>query len=495
MKPPASLVFSIVVSTIGCLEGIGVEAMRATQPLMQAPLTTRRWAFALIDTGDGINAPADQLRRELFDASNPTSLRSRYREMSLGRQDIEGDILGPFRHQPTGACDITVATSLRPMVAGSYDHYLWYFGSSQACGWFAQAQLGTPARPAPNSWLNATTTCVPLVQEPLHNFGLMHSSSAACTDAFGAPVPLAGDGGMCAHDENGNPFDPMGTGCFHPNAIHKSTLRWITGCNVVKVRATATFTLFPIEKPCAGVQLLQIPLPAPRATRIGGFNPALTHYYLEMRAPVGLDASLSPRVLVMVGEELAGSQYAESRHWLLDMTPQTPDFSDAGLPPGVTYVDPAPGGPKFTVTSIDAERAVIRVELAASGAGTSEVGVCEDGTSFRAPGPTSCADAPPVGAGGDAGPASDAAPPGIAGPTGVDAGTSPPPGSPDARAPSFTPDPASPDAGLTVAPRAGPYAGPVCRYGRDGSIGWLPLALAASALRAARRRRPGRRRQ
>ena len=47
-------------------------------------LAARRWAVALVDTGDGINAPADQLRRDLFDVANPTSLRSRRRLAGSG---------------------------------------------------------------------------------------------------------------------------------------------------------------------------------------------------------------------------------------------------------------------------------------------------------------------------------------------------------------------------------------------------------------------------
>jgi hypothetical protein len=443
---------------------------------MEMSLGTRRWAVAMVDTGEGINSSADQLRRDLFDVANPTSFRSRYREMSLGRQDIEGDILGPFRHQPIRACDLGVADSLRPMIAGTYDHYLWYFGTSQPCNWFGLAQVGTPARPADTSWLNATTACLPLVQEPLHNFGLTHSSSAACTDALGAPVPLPGpNDGTCAHEENGNPFDPMGTGCFHLNGIHKNTLRWISHCNVVRVRSTATFTLFPIEKPCAGVQLLQIPLPAVRTVRMGSMNPALSYYFLEMRAPVGLDASLTPRVLVMVGEEPAGGQREESRHWLLDMTPGTPDLSDAALPEGVTYADPAPDGPKFTVVSINAERAIIEVELARGRA--AEAGTCEDGTLFLSPGPTSCDQASP--------PPDAAAADGMGRPAGTDAGGM----SPDARPPFFPPEFGPGDGGLTAATGVGPYAGPVCQYGRGGPTAGLPLALAAWAIWSARRRR------
>jgi hypothetical protein len=195
-----------------------------------------------------------------------------------------------------------------------------------------------------------------------------------------------------------------------------------------------------------------------------------------MRAPVGLDASLSPRVLVMIGEELAGSQRAQSRHWLLDMTPRTPDLSDAALPEGVTYVDPAPEGPRFTLRSINAERAIVEVDLTRSRA--AEAGTCEDGTIFLSPGPESCQQAAP--------PPDAAVSDGMARPAGTDGATET---APDGGRPPLPPDFAVPDGGATVAPGAGPYAGPVCHYGGDGRLGWLPLAVSAAALWLGRRRR------
>ena len=59
------------------------------------------------------------------------------------------------------------------------------------------------------------------------------------------------------------------------DGFQKAYQDWLTGCNVVKVTTSGTFTLFPLEKPCNGVQLLQIPVPAgpagdPQRTDGGG---------------------------------------------------------------------------------------------------------------------------------------------------------------------------------------------------------------------------------
>jgi MYXO-CTERM domain-containing protein len=134
-----------------------------------------------------------------------------------------------------------------------------------------------------------------------------------------------------------------------------------------------------------------------RSIAMGGTTAALTSYYLELRTPVGLDAALTPRVLVTVGAEIAESRGRGGRNWLLDMTPETTTKNDAALPVGKLYTDPADNGPKFTVVSADATKAVIRVELAGGGGSPDSpgAGTCDDGSMFAAPGPANCSAAPP----------------------------------------------------------------------------------------------------
>jgi hypothetical protein len=441
---------------------------------------TRRWAFVLVNFGGTATLTKEMAQDRLFGLTNPRSMKSYYREVSYGLQDLEGDVLGPFNINPANGCDTNSPVQMiTPMLTnGMYDQYLWYFQSRQAgCGWAGLASLGTAERPQRNSWYNASSGCVVLAQEPGHNFGMVHSSSMRCTNSGGTPVPIiAAGGGTCVHAEYGNQFDPMGGGCFHMDGFQKAYQDWLTGCNVVKVTQSGTFTIFPLEQACNGVQLLQIPMGGARSIPMGGTTANLTSYYLELRAPIGIDAMLTPRVLVTVGGEIAESRRQGGRNWLLDMAPETTTKNDAALAVGKTYTDPGAMGPKFTVVSADGTKAVIRVELAGGG-GSAEspgAGTCDDGSMFTAPGPETCAAAPnpipipdgganptpsPDGGAADRSPAGDTGGGtggtgggmgGTGGGTGGAGGSAPPP-TYDAASP-VTPPPASPDAAPTMPP-------------------------------------------
>jgi len=383
----------------GAIRVTRLEVEASRQALIGAtPRALRQWAFVLIDTGMGVNLTAEQARQKAF-SDAPTSLKSYFHEVSYGVQEIDGQVFGPIRH-PLSDCSFNsmsdLADSVRAQLPGTFNQYLWYLGKdSLDCGWGGLGDLGTAQRPARDSWYNAWSACGVLIQEPGHNFGMDHSSSARCTkDGQAVSMALPGEG-TCRHSEYGNIFDPMGDGeCVHMDGVQKAYQEWLSGCNVVKVTASGTFTLFPLEKACAGVQLLQIPLPAARTLRMtssdGTTSATLTSYYLELRAPIGLDAQLSPRVFVTTAGDIRSADRSGRHNWLLDMTPETSTMKDAALPVGRLFSDPDPNGPRFTVLSADAEKAVIKVELAGAPAEGPGAGTCEDGSAFTAPGPETC---------------------------------------------------------------------------------------------------------
>jgi hypothetical protein len=391
---------------------------------------TKRWAFVLVDTGSGVNITKEAAERKLF-SDMPDSIRSYYREASFGVQELEGEVLGPFKYtgNPTGGLCNNFADVVRgvgTMVPSGFNQYLWYLGSPiRNCDWGGVAQLGTAAQPTRHSFYNGNAECVVLIQEPGHNFGMVHSSSLRCSKN-GTPVSMIDPNdtqSQCAHDEYGNPFDPMGGGagntqslsrCFHMNGVQKAYEDWLGGCNIVKAMGSGTYTIFPLEKPCNGVQLLQIPLPV---TRVLPFPPSsistltrgiISSYYVELRAPVGLDTSLqSPRVFVLAASNLNEARDRGNPNWLIDTTPETRSVLDAALGVGKTFSDPVANGPKITLVSADATKAVIRVQMTGGGdpdqPGT---GVCSDDTPFKAPGPETCLAAPlssDGGAGGSGG--------------------------------------------------------------------------------------------
>jgi MYXO-CTERM domain-containing protein len=369
------------------------EVERVTSALRSAPaFLPRSFAFVLVDLGGGVNTTPADVTDRLITGSD--SIRNYYLADSYGTQDVTAQVFGPIRYALANGCDTAqLATDLRPMIPGTFEHYLWYFGSRQtACGWTGLASVGTPDKPSHDTWYNASTSCVVLVQEPGHNFGMQHSSSLACPNAT-----LADDPNTCTASEYGDLFDPMGGGCRHMNAWQKDYQGWFGACNGVTVTSTGTFTLLPIEQRCDGVQFLKIPAQQVRTFNrpAGGGGPAtvetLSDYYVELRTGQDFDGTLgnrtalAPQVLLHIGGDLRDRDQRGLHTFLLDATPATTGragFEDAALGVGKTFTDPA-GGLSIAVRAVSATQATIEVQLEeGTGAPT-----CLDGTPFTAPGP------------------------------------------------------------------------------------------------------------
>ncbi len=393
-------------------ETVGV----ASQPLiMGMPYKARTFAFVLVDTGTGVNLTKAEAEKRLF-GTNPgdRSVKQYYNEVSYGTQDITGQVFGPLTYRMTGCDTRGLATALKPMV-GTFDHYLWYIGQrTSSCGWSGLAESGQPSRPTNDSWYNGSAGCVVLVQEPGHNFGMMHSSSMNC----GTTAPFADNAeDACQHSEYGDRYDPMGGACNHMNAWQKVFEGWLQKCNAVRVRSSGTYTLQPLELACDGPQVLQIPMPKVRPfSRAGGGGMATTenigYYYLELRTARGFDESIrtAPTVLVRVAEDFR-SRMERGRHtWILDMDPSTRNSID-GMTAGKSFTDPA-GGVSFQVMAISPDSATIQVTLPATMTGSS---MCLDNSPYNAMAPATCAGlaGTPLGDGGinigDAGVRADAA--------------------------------------------------------------------------------------
>jgi len=384
----------------------------------------RTFAFILVDIGSGFTnvrgpsgttvpvTPDYIMGRMQTDAD---SIRNYYMGDSYQTQDITTKVVGPLTYTPN-ACDTSaMATALRPMVdaqGGPFNHYLWYYGSNNSsCSWSGLASVGTPDKPSKDTWYNASTSCVVLVQEPGHNFGMQHSSSLSC----GTSAAFADDPNTCTNSEYGDRFDPMGGGCRHMNAWQKAYQGWFGGCNGVRITNSGTFNLVPYEPSCNGVQFLQIKAPKTRTYMrpAGGGGNATTEnlnfYYLELRTPVDFDgtlgnsSALTARVLVHVTDDLHTRTQRGVHPFILDMTPSTTGSSgmnDAGLAVGQSFSDPA-GGLTITNMAMSNSGATIQVTYTA-GSGDP---TCIDGTPFTPPGPgvETCTASAPTGAGGTGG--------------------------------------------------------------------------------------------
>ena len=227
------------------LETLPADAPIATGLIGATPFATRSFAFVFVDIGGGVTgATADGVNGIM--TTNADSIRNYYLDDSYGMQDISTQVFGPLSFTMPDCSNTTtsqLASTLRAMVPGTFQHYLWFLGTRNAsCAWSGLASVGTPQSPSRDTWYNNSTNCVVLVQEPGHNFGMQHSSSLACPGAA-----YADDPNTCTDSEYGDVFDPMGGGCRHMNAWQKSYQGWLGGCNGVKVSSTGTFTLLPFE--------------------------------------------------------------------------------------------------------------------------------------------------------------------------------------------------------------------------------------------------------
>jgi MYXO-CTERM domain-containing protein len=383
-----------------------------SQPLINGTkYKARTFAFVLVDTGAGVNITKAEAQKRLF-GTNPgdRSVKQYYNEVSYGTQDITGEVIGPLTYRMTGCDTRGLATALKGQL-GMFDHYLWYLGSrTTACGWSGLAESGLPSRPTNDSWYNGSAGCVVLVQEPGHNFGMMHSSSMTCGAAAFADDPDA----VCKHNEYGDRYDPMGGACNHMNAWQKVFEGWLQKCNGISVKSSGTYTLQPLELACDGPQVLQIPMPKVRPFgRSGGGGLPTTeniqYYYLELRTARGFDDTIrtAPTVLVRVAEDFRARTDRGRHTWILDMDPASTRTLE-GLTAGKSYTDPL-GGLTFKVASISADSASIEVTIPNGTGGAT----CLDDTPYNAATPAVCA--------------------GLATPSGIsdagvpDAGTVPPP--------------------------------------------------------------------
>src|SRR5262245_26825443 len=383
------------------------EAVTQSALIGGAPYPTRSFAFVLIDIGGGFTpvrymgmnnvavTPDLITKRMLSDAD---SIKNYYLYDSYGRQDITNVVVGPLTYAPNGCDTSQMASALRPMVdarGGPFQHYLWYYGSNNSsCNWSGLASLGTPSSPRPDTWYNASVSCVVLVQEPGHNFGMQHSSSLKCgTNVFND------DPNGCTASEYGDSFDPMGGGCRHMNAMQKTYQGWFGGCNGVRVTSSGTFTLLPFEQQCNGVQFLQVKAPKARTFNrpaAGGGSATtenLDYYYLELRTPLDFDgtlaygsSALSPRVLMHIAAAPPSRSGRGLHTFLLDMQASTSSFSDAAFTVGQTYMDPG-GGLSITVQAVSMQSATIQVTYSPD-PGTAPT--CLDNTTFSPPGPITC---------------------------------------------------------------------------------------------------------
>src|SRR5678815_5101793 len=140
------------------------EETSVTSALIGAPAKPRTAVFVIVDVGGGSNVTNAAATSSVFSPGNNFS--SVYDKLSFGIQKMNGDVQGPFSY-PMTSCDYSgLQKAVKPMVSGTYQHYMWYFGSKVSdCAWSGIGSEGNYNRPQSDAWYNASTGCTVLVQE------------------------------------------------------------------------------------------------------------------------------------------------------------------------------------------------------------------------------------------------------------------------------------------------------------------------------------------
>lgn len=341
---------------------------------------TSRLAVLMVHWSQPNELTPDQMRERVFTGSRSTV--EFYRENSYGLFELTGEVYGWYQISPMSGCDTQTLAS-RALAAArndgvdvdAFDQILYYFPRTQACGWSGLASLGRPGRPARNTWYNGSSGCVVLAQELLHNFGALHSQSYGCGESVLASAS------QCQASEYGDPYDPMGGGCYHTNVYQKAAQGWFGRCNVVTTTADETFKLAPVEVASNVVQALRVPMDA--ALCPGELSSC--YYYLEYRQPLGPFDGANPESPVHRGVLLHAAGAVDfsgggrpGSPYLLDLTPNSSgrgDFLDAVLTRGETFEDPS--GIRISVDALEVDGATVTVRFPDGGAGAP---TCIDGT-------------------------------------------------------------------------------------------------------------------
>ena len=292
------------------------------------PYAPRRIATILLtwDGAGGINNSIAE--QDMYTGERSTNVF--YAENSYGREIMAGRVFGPYNIDQPPTCGSTGIKNAaldvfteRGHRADDWDQIMYYFPGLSGCGWSGLASVGSVEFPAKDSWYNGSFGCVVRNQELGHNYGMGHSHAYSC------PEGVVLDTEACSHIEYGDPYDPMGGGCGHINAVQKGFMGWLEGCNYVNGSESGTYNIAPLELPCNGTQALRIP------TTDGRW------YYLEYRQPIGeFDQSLSGGVIAHVAGDI--NNFGPSPYIL--------DLGLGGLmQEGDTFSDPG-GGVTFTVT-------------------------------------------------------------------------------------------------------------------------------------------------
>jgi len=326
--------------------------------------TTKRIAVLLINFSTDTRTPfTTQQASDAFFAPSPAaSVATFYAEQSYGAWALSGDVFGYYTvNGNLSTCDWSTWGSLARTAAANagvnlsqYDNVVHLFVGQGTCGWSGLAYL-----PGTYSFLNGTTSTYVAAHELGHNFGVHHASTTYCTDA-GVRVAIST---TCSASEYGDPYDVMGSGARLTSTWHRKQEGQLTTADQLTVTSSGSYSVGVAESASPA---------APRIVRVARGDG--TFLYLEYRQPFGVFDNFAANaqpvngVLVRIAPDMSMVQ-----SMLVDTTPGTSTYSDAGLTVGQTVFDPV-SGITLRTDSLSATAAVVQVTIGGDSVSPSAVG-------------------------------------------------------------------------------------------------------------------------
>lgn len=313
--------------------------------------------------------------------TNNDSLRQYWNEVSYGKTDVTGDVVGRYMLNITQACSADGAAirsaALEAAIADGvdvtqYNRILIHMPPGTLCnGWPANASFASigcttlqttiGAVTASTSW-DRTTGRPTVSHEAGHNLGLIH----AWSEDFGTGASLGPLGTDGTQTEYGDMFDVMGGLVSfmqsHHNAFYKHQLGLLEDTDITRVTASGSYRVYPLTNTGTGskaIRILRGAVVRDISPGVAGYyNPedlalAYEHFWIETRRDEGFDAKLDdsrPEAASAFGGLLirrTSGILDGGRALLVDATPGSAsgqnDFLDAPLAPGQVFVDTATG--------------------------------------------------------------------------------------------------------------------------------------------------------
>jgi hypothetical protein len=291
------------------------------------------------------NAPSEPYTKEYARNVVFNTTSSFDMEGSQSRTWLNGDVFGWYTIPVSSTvCDTNAIATYAKQAAiaagvnlSAYNRFVFGFPRN-ACSWWGLATLG--GNPS-HAFIKGSFTLKVVGHEMGHNLGLCHSHS---------PVNEYGD----TLDIMGNPSSG------HFNAFQKEQLGWLNYSDqppITTVETSGNYSIDPYSAPGQNPKALKI---------LKSMDPATgdkTWYYVEHRRNIGFDSGVGGNSNVLNGVVIhTGSESSRNSSFLLDLTPETPTYSDPALVVGDSFRDPE-AGVTITALSASASGAIVNVSF------------------------------------------------------------------------------------------------------------------------------------